>query len=207
MTKKPWLTLVFLLHITLVYAGKGTLWVASDKQGAYIYVNGEKKAMTGEGYSSILLEEGEYIVKVEKVSDNETRIYRKSKKVFIGAETSVKFRFNLLALKRTQIQLFDTYKAGCNDKNISTCINLGYMYEKGHGIEQSHKEALHLYQKSCDSNHSLGCSNLGYMYENGYAIEQNTSKALELYTLSCEKNNTLGCQNHKILKEIILESK
>lgn len=200
--------LIFLILLTsiLLYSAKGTLWVASDTQGAYIYVNNEKRAMTGEGYSSLLLEEGEHLIKVEKISDDEVTIYRQSKKVFIGAESSVKFSFKLLALKGTQIALFESYKLGCNDENISICINLGYMHEKGQGTEQNHKQALHYYQKSCDANHSIGCSNLGYMYENGYGIEQNTSKALELYTVSCENNNTLGCRNYGILEEMILKS-
>jgi len=204
MKNKGWLTLLILFNITLLYAGKGTLWVASNMQGAYIYIDDTKRAMTGEGYSAILLEEGEYLVKVEKISDDKATIYRQSKKVFIGAESSVKFKFKLLAFKHTQIVLFDTYKLACSDENISICINLGYMYEKGQGIEQNHKQALHLYQKSCDANHSLGCSNLGYMYENGYGIEQNTSKALELYSVSCENNNTLGCRNYGILEENLI---
>lgn len=68
MTKK--LTLVLLASATLLYAGKGKVRVASDVQGAYIYVDGKKKEMTGERFTSILLEEGEHNIKVEKVKDD-----------------------------------------------------------------------------------------------------------------------------------------
>jgi hypothetical protein len=77
-----------------LYAGKGKLRIASDQQGAYVYVDGKKKAMTGEGFTSILLEEGEYMVKVAKPVD-ESFEYAQSKKVFVGEDTSTKLTFKL----------------------------------------------------------------------------------------------------------------
>jgi TPR repeat protein len=199
-----YLLVLFLVNMTLVYAGKGTLRIASDMKDAYVYIDDSKRAMIGEGYTTLLLEEGEYMVKVEKTSDDNATIYRQSKKVFIGADVSVKFRFELLALASEEIALFESYKAGCNDENISKCLDLGYMYEKGQGVEENKREAFLLYEKSCKAKNYLGCSNLGYMYENAYGIEQNTSKALELYQASCENNNTLGCLNYGILGEKFL---
>jgi len=92
MTKK--LTLLLLASATLLYAGKGKIRVASDVQGAYIYVDGKKKAMTGEGFTSILLEEGEYTLKVAKPIDDKYE-YAQSKKVFVGEDTSTKISFKL----------------------------------------------------------------------------------------------------------------
>ena len=86
--------LVMVLCVQALHAGKGKIRVASDKQGAYVYVNGKKKAMTGEGFSSILLEEGEYTVKVVKGID-EYFEYAQSKEVFVGEDTSVKLNFTL----------------------------------------------------------------------------------------------------------------
>ena len=95
MTKKlSTATLVLLLAVSSLYAGKGKIRVASDHQGAYVYVDGKKKAMTGEGFSSILLEEGEYTIKVVK-SKNKYMGYLAEKKVFVGEDTSVKLSFKL----------------------------------------------------------------------------------------------------------------
>ncbi|SHN92583.1 hypothetical protein BHECKSOX_1103 [Bathymodiolus heckerae thiotrophic gill symbiont] len=72
----------------------GKLRISSDRAGAYIYINGRKKAMTSdEGYTSILLAEGEYKVKVEKVTDE--WIYSKTREVFLGADISINLKFNL----------------------------------------------------------------------------------------------------------------
>jgi hypothetical protein len=83
-----------LLSSTLLYADKGKVRIAADKDGAYIYVDGKKKAMTGEGFTSILLEEGEYTIKVVKPAD-EIHEYMQSKKVFVSEDTSTKLKFKL----------------------------------------------------------------------------------------------------------------
>ncbi len=83
-----------LLMVSSLWAGKGKIRVASDQQGAYVYVDGKKKAMTGEGFSSILLEEGEYSVKVVKAADANYE-YTQTKQIFVGEDSSVKHSFKL----------------------------------------------------------------------------------------------------------------
>jgi hypothetical protein len=85
---------VSLLIVSNLLAGQGKIRVACDKEGAYIYVDGKKKAMTGEGFTNILLEEGDYTIKVVKPID-ENSLYVLSKEVFVGAESSVKLTFKL----------------------------------------------------------------------------------------------------------------
>ncbi len=91
--------MVFMMASSL-YADKGKVRIASDKQGAYIYVDGKKKAMTGEGFTSILLEEGDHVIKVVKEGNKYYQGYAK-KSVFVGAETSVKINLKLNKLEPT----------------------------------------------------------------------------------------------------------
>ena len=86
--------LALVLGVSTLYAGKGKVRIASNQQGAYVYVDGKKKAMTGEGFTSILLESGEYTVKVIKPIDEKYE-YAQSKKVFVGEDTSMKLSFKL----------------------------------------------------------------------------------------------------------------
>ncbi len=94
MQKIKTLVLLLLFGSVLLYADKGKVRIASDKEGAYIYVDGKKKAMTGEGFTSILLEEGDHKVKVVKPI-SESLEYSQSKDVFVGADSSVKLKFKL----------------------------------------------------------------------------------------------------------------
>lgn len=86
--------LALVLGVNALYAGKGKVRIASDKEGAYIYVDGKKKAMTGEGFTSILLEEGDHTVKVVKEVDGIYE-YTQTKQIFVGEDSSVKYVFKL----------------------------------------------------------------------------------------------------------------
>ena len=88
--KKVVMGAVLLLMVSSLYAGKGKVRIAADKEGAYIYVDGKKKAMTGEGFTSVLLEEGEHTIKVAKPKDKYYE-YSAQKKVFVGEDTSGSF--------------------------------------------------------------------------------------------------------------------
>lgn len=109
MTKK--LTLILLVFATVLYAGKGKIRVASDMQGAYVYVDGKKKAMTGEGFSSILLEEGDYTIKVVKPKDKYMG-YMAEKRVFVGEDTSTKISFKLQLQARVLETIWDKTLGG-----------------------------------------------------------------------------------------------
>lgn len=68
-------------------ADAGKLRIQADKVGAYIYIDGRKKAMTGDtGWTDILLAEGEYKVKVEKKSDDGEWVYTKTRTVVFGGQ-------------------------------------------------------------------------------------------------------------------------
>jgi len=104
---------ITLLFITSsLFAGQGKVRISCDYKGAYIYVDGKKKAMTGEGFTNILLEEGDHVIKVAK---EETKQYQKyaEKSVFVGAETSVKITLKLNKWEPTQ-----SYKRVLRQKDI-----------------------------------------------------------------------------------------
>ena len=146
--KKTWLYLSILLLLIPLYAGKGKVRVASDPSGAYVYVDGKKKAMTGEGFTSILLEEGDYTIKVVKPIDEKYE-YIGTKKVFVGEETSVKLNFKLARsismewkekkaqekVKKDAIKLARWKKKG----NIVADTKLGLMWQDDRGAAKNRK--------------------------------------------------------------------
>jgi len=79
---------------------KGKLRISADMKDIVVYINGKKKAEIGEGYTNILLPEGDYEVSVEKPSEDGKWIYRGMKKVFVGSDTSVKID---LEIKKTRV--------------------------------------------------------------------------------------------------------
>ncbi|MFC1895752.1 formylglycine-generating enzyme family protein [Thermodesulfobacteriota bacterium] len=74
--------------------GRGTLGVATNIEDALIYINGEKKATAGDGYTEILVNEGGYEVTVEKRSKDGKSILRGVRNVFVGEDTFVRITVN-----------------------------------------------------------------------------------------------------------------
>ena len=89
--------LMAIVLLTLALSGcneKGKLRITADKSGAVIYVDGDKKAIIGDGGSTnIILSAGDHTITLEKVIVGEAT-YRQTKKVFVGAESSTKLNFN-----------------------------------------------------------------------------------------------------------------
>ena len=135
--------MVFMMASSL-YADKGKVRIASDQQGAYTYVDGKKKAMTGEGFTSILLEEGDHKVKVVKpISENLE--YSQSKDVFVGADSSVKLKFKLkkglTKLGKEKLAKKDAYKLQRWKQNgdVVTDTKLGLVWQDNSSVKSKER--------------------------------------------------------------------
>ncbi|MCF6207524.1 MAG: DUF1566 domain-containing protein, partial [Sulfurovum sp.] len=135
-------TLALLLGAGSLYAGKGKIRVASDVQGAYVYVDGKKKAMTGEGFTSILLEEGEHSIRVEKIAPDERHLYVAKKKVFVGEDSSTKLSFKLKKKLTAKGRAYEAYKKERWVRNGSVVIDkeLGLMWQDNSAAKKVKKK-------------------------------------------------------------------
>ncbi len=135
MVYKTGLVLMILLLAGDLFAGEGKLRIASEPSGAYVYVDGKKRAMTGDGFTSILVEEGDHVVKVVKPID-EGHQYIQSKKVFIGSETSLKLT---LKLKRELTAALQAQKLARFKRSgeVVTDTKLGLMWQ-----DDSHAQSV-----------------------------------------------------------------
>ena len=61
------------------------------------------------------------------------------------------------------------------------CNNLGYLYLKGEGVQQSFAKAKIFYEKACSGDIGIGCNNLGYLYAFGQGVEQDYKQAKQQY--------------------------
>ncbi len=85
--------LVTAMLLTGCFKEEGQVRIISDVQNAIIYIDGDKKGMTGDGYTTIILEEGEHKVRVYKERGEEW-YYEGVKNVFVGAKSSVKINIS-----------------------------------------------------------------------------------------------------------------
>ena len=194
--KKLLLLIALLATTSSLYAGKGKIRIACDKEGAYIYVDGKKKAMTGEGFTSILLEEGEHMVRVEKVDSGYIPtgdwILQEEKNIFVGEDTSTKLSFSLIKIRVRDVKSIKEYKIQCSKENAQICTKLGNKYISGREA-RNFKEALKYYKRGCEGNDNRGCSNVAYMYENGFGVKKNYKKARNLRKKRCKNGDFSEC--------------
>ena len=88
------LVFMMILLVSDLFAGQGRIRISCDREGAYIYVDGKKKAMTGSGFTKMFLDEGDHEIRVTKSID-EFYVYEAKKNIFVGEETSTDIHFEL----------------------------------------------------------------------------------------------------------------
>jgi len=80
------------------------------------------------------------------------------------------------------------YLAQRND--LRNIINLGWLYESGHGIKKDYKKAAYWYEKAAKQDRPHAMRNLGLLYQNGHGVEKDYKKAYYWYEKAHKKNNT-----------------
>lgn len=84
--------------ITLLFSGcfkeDGQMRITSNIENAIIYIDGNKRGMTGDGYTTIIIEEGDHEIRIYKEKNKEW-FYEGRKNVFVGANSSVKIKIDV----------------------------------------------------------------------------------------------------------------
>ena len=73
--------------------------------------------------------------------------------------------------------------------------NLGTMYYRGLGVEQSYEKAETYYTAAADGGNQEAQFNLALMYHLGTGVEKDYGKALLYYGMAAEKNNANALNN------------
>ena len=85
--------------------------------------------------------------------------------------------------------------AQCGRQHAGSCVNLGFMYEDGEGVNKDKPKAAALYKQACDGADSGGCNELGAMYSDGSGVNKDEARAAALFKLACDGGSPYGCRN------------
>ena len=85
------------------------------------------------------------------------------------------------------------YKKAC-DRFAKACTNLGFMYNRGQGVEMSSLLAAEYYLRGCEHGNALGCTNLGVLYWNRN-LPKNDKEAVEFFERGCRNGDSHACRN------------
>ena len=71
-------------------------------------------------------------------------------------------------------------------------IRMGFIYERGLGVEQDYKKAFEWYQKGVANGAMLGLARIGWMHERGLGFDKNYYKAVSYYKRAAEEGVPWG---------------
>lgn len=104
--------------------------------------------------------------------------------------------------KKDEPNHFKYLNLACKNGHIDSCSNIGYMYERGSGVEFNLLEAMKFYDMACKGEDQLACYALGYIYEQGAdGIVAKPKEALRLYERACALGEKHSCDEAKRLKD------
>ena len=87
------------------------------------------------------------------------------------------------------------YREACDFGNPLGCTGLGYLHERGLGVEKSLEDAVEMYDRGCELGDAVGCGNLAWMYQNGLGVAASIEKSIELNTTACEMGHDNSCSH------------
>ena len=87
------------------------------------------------------------------------------------------------------------YGQACSAGSGAACMNIGVLYEDGHGVAKNFLRAASLYSEACTKGSAEACNLLGFMCETGvFGVARDYPQAMALYSRSCNAGNPNGCE-------------
>lgn len=81
------------------------------------------------------------------------------------------------------------YEKGMELGNAASIGNLGFLYEKGHGVKQSYVQSLMWYQKAAEPGDADAMGNLGWQYQYGHGTKVDLDMAKMWYEKGAAAGN------------------
>ena len=81
----------------------------------------------------------------------------------------------------------------CDGGSAESCVNLGWLYDTGHGVRRDESRAASFYQRACDGGSAEGCFNLGADYDAGKGVAPDHAQGAALFEKACDGGNAEGC--------------
>ncbi|ADV42653.1 SEL1-like repeat protein [Bacteroides helcogenes] len=84
------------------------------------------------------------------------------------------------------------FQRAAKNGSLAALDFLGYMYERGKGVEKNYAIALNLYKKGEARNYAPCLTNIGRLYREGHGVTQNLNTAYTYFMKAAEQNNSDG---------------
>ena len=83
--------------------------------------------------------------------------------------------------------------------NAAAQLNLGRMYDRGHGVPQDYAEAAKWYRRAAEQGDADAQNSLGNMYDNGHGVPKDYAEAAKWYRRAAEQGDAYAQNNLGIM--------
>jgi len=84
-------------------------------------------------------------------------------------------------------------EAACADKQATSCVSLGSLYDGGFGIARDRKKAGGYYKSACDLGDKPGCARLAVLEAQGLGVPANAARARKTLEALCTEKVPEAC--------------
>jgi hypothetical protein len=100
---------------------------------------------------------------------------------------------NRLILQKQYSEAKRLAEQACDGGSEDSCINLGWLYDTGHGVARDYSRAASFYQRACDGGSPEGCFDLGADYDAGKGVARDYAQGASLLQKACDGGSAEGC--------------
>jgi TPR repeat protein len=84
-------------------------------------------------------------------------------------------------------------ESACGQKQTTSCVSLGSLYDGGFGVGRDRRKAAALYKTACDLADKAGCARLAVLEAQGTGVAQNAARATKTLEALCAEKVPEGC--------------
>lgn len=84
-------------------------------------------------------------------------------------------------------------EASCAEKQTTSCVSLGSLYEGGFGVTRDRRKAASFYKTACDLSDKAGCARYAFLEAMGLGVAQNEARAMKTLESLCAAKVPEGC--------------
>jgi tetratricopeptide (TPR) repeat protein len=113
------------------------------------------------------------------------------------------FRLGRNGIAVDHVEAMKHYRKAADQGHAGAQVNVGYLYDRGLGVQQDYAEAMKWYRLSADQGNATAQNNVGVLYHNGWGVPQDHGEALRWYRKGTDQNYADSQYNTGLLYEYV----
>jgi hypothetical protein len=92
-------------------------------------------------------------------------------------------------------EAFPLLQESASNGNAEAMKDIGWMYDKGKGVEQNYEQARQWYERAAAAGNAIAMNNLAWLYERGLGVQQDYAQARQRYEKAAAAGSASAMNN------------